>query len=87
MDTWEYLTVYIRLETKRTGKLKKTFEWAVELPDGERITGMADILDHYGHLGWELVNVIDEYRGGNTVSSQAEVYRAFFKRKLLAVGS
>ncbi len=84
MDTWEYITVYIRLETKRNMKLKKSYEWTAEVADGEKLTGMADILDHYGKLGWELVNVIDEYRSGNAVSSQAEIYRAFFKRKLIA---
>lgn len=86
MSSWEYITVYIRLETKRTSRLKKTFEWTAEVPNGDKLNGMAEILDHYGRQGWELVSVVDEYRGGNTVSSQVEVYRAFFKRSIDPLG-
>lgn len=81
MDTWEYITVYIRLETRRS-RLKKSYEWTVDVSDELTLTGMAPALDYFGKQGWELVNVVDEYRAGNTTTSQVEVYRAFFKRKV-----
>jgi hypothetical protein len=81
MQTWEYNTVFIRLyEVKGWGFKKSSYEWTATAPDGEELKGMCAILDYYGSRGWELVSVTDEYRGGTTVSTQVEVYRAFFKR-------
>ncbi len=86
---WEYLSVHAEL--KETRYMSR--EWVADIPGGmtlssrTTLTGLNVIMDHYGNLGWELVNSVPAfwYNIGNAknVSQQLTEIELFFKRPKL----
>ena len=77
MSKWVYRTVSVIYDKKRKN-------WVTESAEMDTVLGLQAILDEYGSLGWELVDLsIDRLRtyvqlGGYAV--EPEAYRATFKR-------
>ena len=80
MDKWEYLSILLYLDYE---DVKRPF-WYHPLESGEKLTGVAEILNVYGALGWELVSKMPEIwetlEGGSTYT--VTTMSATFKRRL-----
>ena len=77
MDKWEYLTPYVTYDRKAQK------EWLIKMDDGSTVDGLANILNHYGSQGWELVNVVLEDWNAATFQGaylSADGFRALFRR-------
>ncbi len=75
MDEWEYLSISIQLRDVGRGRQVWT------LVDEPNVQGMHAILNHYGSLGFELVNIAPEQWEPVSGERQGVVqYHAFFKR-------
>jgi hypothetical protein len=84
MDKWEYRTVFVSYAHIRGSKglFKMEKDWVVNYSDGSQTVGFEKILNKYGELGWELVNVVVEHSLGEG-SASTDQYRLFFKKRII----
>jgi len=57
-------------------------DWVVNYSDGSQTVCFDKILNKYGELGWELVNVVVEHSLGEG-SASTDQYRLFFKKRII----
>jgi len=80
MDKWEYQTLVVLIDNVKGTKRDR--DWVVNYSDGSQTVGFEKILNKYGELGWELVNVVVEHSLGEG-SASTDQYRLFFKKRII----
>jgi len=76
MRRWEYLVFNINWSVENN-------DWiALSLYSGEIIVDMNEILNHYGAIGWELANILDEFSITNAGIREVKSYLVILKRSL-----
>lgn len=80
MDKWEYQTLVVLIDNVKGTKRDR--DWVVNYSDGSQTVGFEKILNKYGELGWELVNVVVQNSLGE-MSTSTNQYRLFFKKRII----